>query len=289
MLALSPRIGYIDEPFHRVSGIEGINRWFLYVREGMKDELKYYNLIQAIFQGRAIYKRSPAIGNRITLVKKFLLLIIKNRKNLESWYTRHNPLVNRYLIKDPIACMSSEYLHRVFNMEVLVVVRHPAAFVGSLKRLNWRFDFREFLDQKELMHDHLAEILKDCKLENMSIAKEGALLWKCIYKVLFCYLKRNSKMIGIRHEDLSLNPIDEFKSLYEKLGIQYTPKIERKIRLFTQSSNPVDPINNMVHSLRRNSNKNINRWKNLLSTNEVETIYKITSDLAKQYYADNEW
>ena len=32
------------------------------------------------------------------------------------------------------------------NFQVVVSVRHPAAFASSLKRLNWNYDFRNLLD-----------------------------------------------------------------------------------------------------------------------------------------------
>ena len=42
----------------------------------------------------------------------------------------------RLVIKDPISALSSDWLARNFALEVVVLVRHPAAFAASLKRLN---------------------------------------------------------------------------------------------------------------------------------------------------------
>ena len=42
---------------------------------------------------------------------------------------------SHFLLKDPIACMSSEYLHREFEMDVVIIIRHPAAFVSSLQKM----------------------------------------------------------------------------------------------------------------------------------------------------------
>lgn len=61
----------------------------------------------------------------------------------------------RLIVKDPIAALSSDWLGRNFDLEVVVLVRHPAAFAASLKRLNWRHPFEHFLKQEMLMERHL--------------------------------------------------------------------------------------------------------------------------------------
>ncbi|GAG18606.1 unnamed protein product, partial [marine sediment metagenome] len=99
----------------------------------------------------------------------------------------------------------------------------------------------------------------------------------------------NSKMIGIRHEDISLEPTRWFKKLYAQLGIKFSPKMETKIKEFTNDTNPTDPTNNEAHVLRRNSKENIKRWKKVLSYHEIEKIREITENLAKRYYLDEDW
>lgn len=47
------------------------------------------------------------------------------------------PRFNRILVKDPIACLLTEYLTRRFDLQTLILFRHPASFVASLCRLGW--------------------------------------------------------------------------------------------------------------------------------------------------------
>ncbi len=49
----------------------------------------------------------------------------------------------RPLLKDPIAVFSSEWLASRFDAQVVVLIRHPAAFASSLVRLGWTHDFGE--------------------------------------------------------------------------------------------------------------------------------------------------
>ena len=290
MLTLPSNIAYVHEPFHKDYGIKGIDCWFFYISQGMFNETTFYDLVWDLLNGKAVYKRgldSKEISQ--SMIKRTLKKLFRSRSNLQYQYAFYNPLVRRLLIKDPIACLSSEYFHQVFNTDVVVLIRHPAAFVGSIRRLNWRFDFGNFYHQNHLMERHLKQILNDYKTENLSNIEEGALLWKCIYQVLFCYLERNPKMIGVRHEDISHDPTQAFRNLYQSLSIKYTQRIDQTIKSFTDSSNVTAPTDNKAHVLKRNSRENIKRWKEILTERDVEIIKDITGDLARQYYSDDEW
>ena len=290
MLALPLNIGYVHEPFHRDYGIEGIDRWFFYMSEGMPNETTFYDMVRDLLNGKAVYKRgldSKEVSRG--MIKRTLRKLFRSRSNLQYQYAFYNPMIRRLLIKDPIACLSSEYFHRVFSVDTVILIRHPAAFVGSIRRLNWRFDFENFYGQTHLMSRHLNPILKDCETARLSEIAVGALLWKCIYQVLFCYLDRNPKMIAVKHEDISCDPTRAFRTLYQRLGIKYTQRIDQTIKSFTDSSNVTAPTDNRDHVLKRNSRANIKRWKGMLTEHEVERIKDITSDLASQYYSDDEW
>lgn len=288
MLSLPRHIGYIREPFNPASGLEGTSRWFPYVKAGLKEERHYHDLMAGLLNGNAVYKKLP-LFDEMDIKQISAKMLFKSRGNLEYLLAKYNPFVNRFLIKDPIACFASEYLHKAFGLDVVVIIRHPAAFVASLKRLDWSFDFSEFIQQEALRQDFLDDVLKGDTPQRLSVTEKRALLWRCIYSVLFCYLERNPKIIGVRHEDLSGNPPAEFKALYGKLGIFYTDKIESLIQSYTEANNPVDPKTDQAHTLKRDSKGNIKRWKKVLSEDEINTIKTITGDLAAGFYDDSDW
>lgn len=291
MLALSPHIGEIYEPFNVKVGVHGFKYYNTYVKKQHKDEHVYEKVVRDVLEGKAVYRRIPLTNSKepTSLQQKIGRIIFKSGANLSYLKSKYSPKVNRYLIKDPIACMSSEWLHQKFHMDVIVLVRHPAAFVASLKRLNWRFDFNHFFRQEELMADHLAPLFQNVDTRNLSIIEEGCLLWNSIYSVLSTYTDRNPQFIVVRHEDISNDSTSEFKKLYEKLDIKFTPQIEQMIRAYTDASNPTDPKNNKTHELKRNSKENTKRWKKILSEGEVEKIKEMTGRLAKRYYDEHEW
>ena len=69
-------------------------------------------------------------------------------------------------------------------MEVIVLVRHPAAFAGSLKRRQSAFLFEDFLEQERLWAMKLApfsEPIKEMTRKQHSVVEQAALLWSCLY------------------------------------------------------------------------------------------------------------
>ena len=209
-----------------------------------------------------------------------------NLPALRYWSNLLRPFNKRLLIKDPIACFSAQWLADNFDMDVIVLFRHPVAFYTSLKRLNWHFDFSNFLNQADLMIDHLNPFTDLIKKESKSYAEEAAILWLCIYYVLDKYIAQNSNWIVKRHEDISLNPINEFKDIYNKLGLNFTNKIKKEIIKYS-SGKSSDPIK--ILDLKRDSQSVVKQWLKHVSEEEIITIKNITGALANKYYPENEW
>ncbi len=287
MLSLPLNIGYISEPFNPEHGLKGIPNSFLYIKEGMINEEKYFLLIKNLLEKNGIYRYSPIKNNGSSIIKKIAVILFKNRANLYYLKAKYNPFVNRYLIKDPIACLASEWLHQKFKMSVVIIVRHPAGFTSSIKKWNMRYNFEEFLSQKELMIDYFNNCFNGYNVKNLSIIEEGALLWKSIYSILLKYKSRNPNMIIVRYEDIASNPLDEFSKLYSKLGIDFTYDIEKQIIKYTRDINPNET--KYRHAIKKDSRKVAKQWVHVLTKKEIEYIKKSTSDIADIYYSKEEW
>ena len=84
----------------------------------------------------------------------------------------------RVLLKDPFALFSAAWFSRRFDTQVVIVLRHPAAFVSSLKRLNWSFDFADLLAQPALMRDYLAPFRQEMESAPDDLIGQASLLWR---------------------------------------------------------------------------------------------------------------
>jgi hypothetical protein len=195
----------------------------------------------------------------------------------------------RLIIKDPIAALSSDWLASNFDLEVIVLVRHPAAFAASLKRLKWGHPFEHFLKQEMLMQEHLEPYRTEIASKPENIAEQAAIVWKCVYGVLSDYLDSHPNWIVTKHDVLSSNPVAELKDLYKILELEWTATVESEVVKFTQSGNPVEVPDGTVHQLRRDSAANISRWKTILTKEEVARVYQVTRPICHLYYPNVAW
>jgi len=284
ILAASRQVCYIQEPFHpgRRSGAcrARFARWFTYVcrenesrfLEPFRDTLRLrYDLLGA---ARAV--RSAAD------VPRFLREYAR--------FVAYRALGAPPLVKDPIALFSAEWLASRFDMDVVVVIRHPAGFASSLKRLGWAFPFADLIEQPLLMRDLLRPFERElarCAERPGDILDQAACLWRIMHHVIAGYRTRRPGWTFVRHEDLSRDPVREFEALFGKLGLGFTARARDLIAETTDPANPADPAD--PHSLRRDSAAGASIWKERLAPAEVRRIRAGVGDASKLFYSDAEW
>jgi hypothetical protein len=198
----------------------------------------------------------------------------------------------RPLVKDPIALLSAEWLADTFGMDVVVLMRHPAAFAASLTRLGWRFDFNNFLSQPSLMDGDLAPFAKEIECAARrppGPLAESSLLWKSLYRIVDRYLTQRPDWMFVRHEDLSLDPPRGFQALCEYSGIAFTGPVADTLRRNTSTDNPVDAAAGVVHSLMRDSRANASNWRRRLDPLEIAAIRASVEEVSCRFYTEAEW
>ena len=284
MISVASEVGYIHEPFN--IGIRiGVNPrpfefWFTCLDDA--DSGIYCETFRNILDFRYPFVHN---ASRVRTPRNLAKLLID-----QGLFAFHRIRDDRPLVKDPIAFFSSEWLASQFDMQVLVLIRHPAAFCSSLKIKNWEFDFENFLRQPLLMEKYLYPYKKEIKAftrNEKDVIDQGILLWNCIHFTVKKYRERNTDWIFIRHEDLSLDPCGQFRLLYEKLNLKFTQKAKNAIEESSGIHNPVEQIPR--RQFKRDSRENVNNRKNRLSRTEVERIRLKTTDLSSLFYADSEW
>jgi hypothetical protein len=198
----------------------------------------------------------------------------------------------RPLLKDPLAFFSAEWLAQTFGMQVVVMLRHPGAFAASLKRLDWRFNFREFLDQPALMRDHLAPYRAEIEAfaaHQPPIVDQAGLLWRCVYGTAARLRNVHPEWQFVRHEDLSLRPREELDPICGRLGIPFDDAITARIAETTAAANPTDAPQGRAHQLRRNSAANVDAWRSRLDADEVARLRAIVGDELGAFYDNASW
>jgi hypothetical protein len=285
MLDLSPRVGYINEPFNPTHqpGICScvFPHWYQYIHAGNEDE--YIPGLTAMLRFRYLFtaqlQQRPSRATMETLVR-------------DGWnFTIARVRGARPLLKDPIAAFSSDWLARTFGATVVVVVRHPAAFAASVKRLGWTFPFRDVLAQEILMKDHLGGFegeLRRRARESHDPVDHSALMWRLVYTVLFRFGEAHPDWLFVRQEDLARGPVEAFDDLYRRLELRYTDPIARKIRWY--SSGEIEREGDAAeHDIRRHSLDTIGRWRDRLSREEQMRVRSECETLAERFYSSDEW
>lgn len=284
MLAADSSTAYISEPLnvlHRPGVLRAkVKHWYQYVCEENESEFlpAFNELLEFDYH---VWDEIRSIRSR----RDFLRM----GRDFAIFY---NGLMRglRVLMKDPFAVFSTEWFAKRLNCKVVIAVRHPAGFVSSLKRLNWPFDFQDLLDQPLLMRDHLEPYrgqMESAKADD--IIGQSALLWNLIYRSVHATLERNPAFIAVRHESLSLDPINGYRDLYNSLGLDFTPRVEKIILNSSSSENPMELSRRKVHSVKLDSRANMENWKKRLTEEEIKRIREMTEEGSHLFYPDVEW
>jgi len=283
MVAAAPGIAYLHEPFNADfdSGVcnARFNEMFTYVCE--ENERRFYDAIRDTLRFR--YHFLPQM-RRVWSASAFA----RTFQNQFQFFG-YRRTGARALIKDPIAIFSAPWLAARFDVQVVILIRHPLPFVNSMKRLNWGHDFSGFLRQPLLMRDFLspfeAEISAFAR-QPRDIVEQAALLWNLIYSTVSKFKEDHPDWTFVRHEDLSNDPLSGFRAVYEALNLTYTDKIERII-----ASNPrVSDLHRTKikpFAIRRKPESNSANWLARLSEEETARVMRIVRPVADDFYPES--
>lgn len=286
MIGASDAIGYIHEPFNINRG-PGLCRsrfpyWFTYIPPGTDGEVaddfrrmlafRYNYLAQA----RRVRSRTDA-----------KVLVRDGGRFLRFRARRARPLV-----KDPMALFSAEWIAETFDAQVVVVVRHPAAFASSIKLDGWAHPFSHFLEQPALIEAHLEPFrdeIESFAREEHDLLDQAALLWRLVHHAIAGYRSRHPDWLIVRHEDLSREPVEGFAGVFEALDLPYTERVREAIRRSTSSSNPAGRDSNRHLFHTRDSRANVDNWRHRLTPDEVQQVRTRVADVSPLFYGDDEW
>jgi hypothetical protein len=286
MIAQSPEVVYLQEPFN----------------------LSYYNpgLCGAQFVTSFRYITADNEANYLPHFRKTAAFSYNWRGGLSRvkgpgtfWHVlqegykfgRHQGTGHRPLFKDPFAVLSAEWMAERLNTAVVVLIRHPAAFVSSVKRFNWITPLYQLLEQPLLMRDLLEPCradLEEYSKDKYGVIAKAAAFWKFVYFVVDGYRQRHADWLFVRHEDLSRAPVEGFRQIFEFVDLPYTANIIQTIQEYSDKKNPKQAEGDTSVALL-NSRANIYNWKERLTTEEIDQVRLITEDVAQLFYTDEEW
>jgi len=286
MLAANRQAAYISEPlnlWHRPGVLRApLQHWYTYICA--ENEQSFLPALQETLAFR--YHTWHEIRS-LRSAKDALRMT-------RDWgiFTRGRFLAQRPLLKDPFAIFSAPWFHDRLGCQVVITVRHPAAFASSLKRLGWDFDFSHLLDQPLLMRDLLEPYRRQMEAILAApgdVIGQASLLWQITYEIVAGFCQHYPDFQVVRHEDLSLDPPGGFQNLYRALGLDFSPGVKKAILASSRAENPSEVSKKAVHAVRLDSRANLENWKRRLAAQEIERIRLLTQATAQYFYSDLAW
>jgi hypothetical protein len=180
----------------------------------------------------------------------------------------------RFLIKDPFMLFNVEWFEQHFSGRVVLVNREPLGFVASLKAKGWTFDFRNWTSQPELMAGPLAEnreAIEAAAAHPPDLIEQGCLLWRVLTAETRRLVKANAGRVLISHELLCRDPASEYQRLFDQLGLTWTAKTERMLRLRRRASFDKESTN-----ITRSVSDFDALWLDRLDKKEIGRIRELT-------------
>jgi hypothetical protein len=282
MIASHPKVKYYSEPFNPEQAGGPARGYFHYVTDAEDDQYRTYL--------RPFLRLYSSLSDPDQGVNPISRLWKRACGTLKSCAGRW--LGVRPLFKDPMALLSAEWLARTYAPDMIVLIRHPAAFASSLKRLGWFFPFQDLLGQDELMQVYLEPFRADMEQilrEPPDIIAQSILLWRMLHHVILRYRLEHPDWIFIRHEDLSADPVPSFERLFQRLGLAFTSRVRQTIQDHSRPENPREATVGVVHQLHRDSAGSRWNWLRRLTGEEIRRIRRGTEEIARHFYCDADW
>ncbi len=283
ILSATSDVGYIHEPYNTTNvkiHRSPITIPYQYINEKLNEEA------QGVYKKYLEYFLDPgfkfffnSLGPYRNIDSRYIL---PARQHISSGWNKKTKI-----IKDPFALLSCEWLHGQLGWDIVIIVRHPAAFVLSMVEKSWTIAPTVFERQREdLQHiyaDHEDLIDSYITKPNKKDDLVGCAIygWKLMHIAIDYYRKNYKNWIILRHEDISMDPYTITKQLYDNLRLTMTPAVE-KILLNSTSGNSVIGNN-------RDPKQNLEKWKHKLDANTIERIREETLPISDRFYSAADW
>ena len=286
MLALAPGTEIVHEPFNQATGpgVFGVNLRFPLEYVCEENEQPYLAALDRTLAFRYGYRRQLAV------VRSRADLVGSARDARRFAAARRSGA--RPIVKDALAVLSAEWIAARFDAQVVMLVRHPAAFVSSILRLEWDLGFPWlFLEQPLLRaRDRLAAYEADIHAlvaKPATRLEQAILFWRVVYGTLHEQSRFHPEWLIRRHEDLAADPDAAFRELYARLDLEYTEAVRQQILAHSAPGNPIEWSS--PHDVRLDSRGGLGRWKHRLSADEIVEIRDASEDVWRHYYSDADW
>ena len=161
------------------------------------------------------------------------------------------------------------------------VLRHPCGQFASWKRLGWEPAPAALLDNPRLVADHLhpfADLIRSAE----SFWERAGALWAATVHVIHRQTQADHGRHIVAYEWLCGDPAARYEELYGLLGMSWDARTQRRVRETDAAGD------NRTYSLNRPTALQVDRWKQQVSSEEIEACRRFVEPFGLPYYPDFE-
>ncbi|WP_225026144.1 sulfotransferase [Xinfangfangia pollutisoli] len=255
----------LHEPFNAASGLPGVDRWYL----GPQDEETAVSLVGRLLDGKIGYRRRRPSDGLLKALGRGLLGSQYDR-DLKAALGSDAPAL---ILKDPFLIRLGAVLARRFDARGVCLVRHPAALVNSLRRMNWQLPL---IDGQAWDRRH-----DDADLQ---FAFTLGQFWARLYaEVLDQVAAEPARLRLVRHEDLCADPHAEGEAILRHLTL---PVTDQAMGFLTRSTtgDAGEMSGNQLHQMTRNARELAQSWKASLAPAQAEAVIEGAGPVLARIY-----
>lgn len=277
LLQHAPKTFLVWEPFNLDWGLAGVAHRYPYLRAADTDSPAAVALRRYVSSGAGQW-----LGHGTPLAPNHERAV-SNRKNVRGL----RPWGFTAVVKDPFLLLSLEWVNTALSdRPPLVTLRHPCAWVSSLKRrgMHPRTALESFRAQDAFGNPVVAGILEQRDWEQADLVPAAAATWACLVRMLDVQREAGAQATVIRMEDFATAPYSVLHDAYRGCGLDPPADLERIVQEYTGVQNLVVPDKTVLHELRRNSAALVDAWRLRLTDEEQRTVREITESVAAGWY-----
>ncbi|WP_108668231.1 sulfotransferase [Euzebya rosea] len=194
----------------------------------------------------------------------------------------------RVLIKDPTACLLAPAVHEATGGPVVFMVRRPEAYVSSITRLGWGFDFTVWATDERLMGllGGVADEVARAAATDLPIFDQAITIYNGIYTMADRFRADHPDWLFLRHEEMAADPLETLPPVYERLGLDWTPEVVRAVERDNVRAPSKDIAPAEFRTVVRQSSATVDTWRARLDDDEADTIRARTHAVASLFYDD---
>ena len=205
----------------------------------------------------------------------------------------------RPLIDDPYMVFAAEWLAERLDCRVVMLVRHPAGIVSSLKRIGtgWSDNLPDIASQPELVDRYLGAYAAELELaagQRLDPIAHGALLWLLIHSAIAQQVDRHPEFVVVRYEDLATNPVAGFRDLYERLDLPFDDRAQKAVEAGSMAGpgarrHPWGRVGMAKTAFQpMESRANAWAWRDRLPPAEAAAVIHTARPVAERFYGPDE-